>query len=172
MAHENLRCVVMSADMVPVSIIRSLDALVLSFKDRVYILEEHDGVRYRTVNQDFPAPAVVCHKRYRNLPNYYYVTAPLNLDTLKVRDEHTCQYCGRGYHELEQGEIWTRDHIFPRSRGGEDVWENVALSCSTCNNSKSDRTPEEAGMTLKRQPTKPTRWHIELLRGSNRHAKA
>lgn len=164
MAHENLRCVVMSADMVPVSIIRSLDALVLVLRDRVYIIEEHEGVRYRSIDRDFPAPSIVCHKRYRNLPNFYYITAGLSLDNLKVRDQLTCQYCGRTGSEFSHGEYWTRDHVMPVSRGGEDRWENVVLSCNTCNNAKGDMSLEQAGLSLLRTPIVPTRWHIELLR--------
>lgn len=40
------------------------------------------------------------------------------------------------------------EHLLPESRGGTDVWENLALACQPCNRRKSDRTPEEAGMTL------------------------
>lgn len=59
---------------------------------------------------------------------------------IKARDGHRCGYClGRGT---------TVDHIYPRSRGGSERWENLVTACERCNQSKADRTPEEAGMRL------------------------
>jgi 5-methylcytosine-specific restriction endonuclease McrA len=45
--------------------------------------------------------------------------------------------------------------VIPKSRGGEDTWENLVCACVECNNKKGDRTPEEAGMRLLRKPRKP-----------------
>jgi 5-methylcytosine-specific restriction endonuclease McrA len=64
------------------------------------------------------------------------------------RDKHQCQYCGSNKH-------LTIDHIFPRSRGGKDSWENLAIACAGCNSRKGNRTPEEAGMHLKTNPKAP-----------------
>src|SRR5207249_4042783 len=46
----------------------------------------------------------------------------------------------------------TLDHVVPRSRGGRSSWENLVACCYQCNNSKGDRTPEEAGLKLARRP--------------------
>ncbi|MDQ3312022.1 MAG: HNH endonuclease, partial [Actinomycetota bacterium] len=51
-------------------------------------------------------------------------------------------YCGRHADSI--------DHVLPRSRGGEHIWENVAAACRRCNTVKRDRTPDEAGMRLAR----------------------
>lgn len=67
------------------------------------------------------------------------------------RDNYRCMYCGFDYPYSEL----TRDHIFPRSRGGKDVWENVVAACKRCNHSKADRTPEEANMILLAIPFRP-----------------
>lgn len=64
------------------------------------------------------------------------------------RDKHTCVYCGTAG-------ATTVDHVFPRSRGGRDTWENLAACCRSCNNRKADRTPEEAGMRLRWHPWRP-----------------
>ena len=68
-----------------------------------------------------------------------------------LRDGHKCLYCGgeREAHELNY------DHVIPRSRGGSTNWENIVSACYECNSKKGDRTPQEAGMPLLRQPTKP-----------------
>ena len=67
------------------------------------------------------------------------------------RDRFTCQYCGRqpGNDEL------TIDHVQPRSRGGESSWKNCVLACIQCNSKKADRTPEEAGIKLRKEPDFP-----------------
>lgn len=63
------------------------------------------------------------------------------------RDGFMCMYCG------EAGS--TIDHIIPQSRGGENTWYNLTCACQQCNSLKADRTPEEAGMSLIREPFKP-----------------
>lgn len=67
------------------------------------------------------------------------------------RDNHTCQYCAKVFPTSKLN----IDHIIPRSKGGKTSWENVALSCISCNTKKRDRTPEEANMPLIRKPFKP-----------------
>ncbi len=49
------------------------------------------------------------------------------------RDGYQCTYCG------DQAGPFEIDHIIPRVRGGENVLENVAVSCRRCNRSKKDR---------------------------------
>ncbi len=67
------------------------------------------------------------------------------------RDHHTCQYCGvrPGTEEL------TIDHVIPRAQGGQTNWENCVLACVPCNARKANRTPEQAGMKLRRTPVRP-----------------
>jgi 5-methylcytosine-specific restriction endonuclease McrA len=67
------------------------------------------------------------------------------------RDHQTCQYCGvrPGTEEL------TIDHVLPRSQGGQTNWENCVLACVPCNARKANRTPEQAGMKLRRLPVRP-----------------
>lgn len=64
------------------------------------------------------------------------------------RDKHACQYCGN------HGDL-TLDHVMPKSRGGEDTWENLIAACIRCNNKKGDRTPDEARMPLLSHPRAP-----------------
>jgi 5-methylcytosine-specific restriction endonuclease McrA len=67
------------------------------------------------------------------------------------RDHAMCQYCGArpGSSEL------TIDHVLPRSQGGTSTWENCVLACVPCNARKANRTPDQAGMKLKRHPHRP-----------------
>ncbi len=79
---------------------------------------------------------------------------PLRLSRRNVflRDGHACMYCGA------TGEL-TIDHVVPRSRGGGGSWENLVACCRACNLAKGHRTPEEAGMTLRCAPVRPT-WTV------------
>lgn len=67
------------------------------------------------------------------------------------RDQNRCQYCGVHFSKTDL----TIDHVHPRSRGGQDTWENLVLACVPCNLRKSNRTPEEAAMHLIRRPAAP-----------------
>ena len=67
------------------------------------------------------------------------------------RDKHQCQYCGKTPTRQEL----TIDHVMPRSRGGQDTWENLVAACVRCNVRKGNRTPEEANMPLLNRPKQP-----------------
>ena len=69
-----------------------------------------------------------------------------------LRDDHTCQYCNA---KLPR-RLPNLDHVIPRSQGGHTNWENVVASCLTCNLRKGGRTPDQAGMHLRRYPRKPS----------------
>jgi 5-methylcytosine-specific restriction endonuclease McrA len=71
------------------------------------------------------------------------------------RDGHRCQYCGTSSN-------LTVDHMMPRSRGGEDTWENLVTACIKCNNKKGDRTPEESKLSLRIRPKRPS--HITFIK--------
>lgn len=55
----------------------------------------------------------------------------------------------------------TIDHIVPRSKGGEDSWENLITACPACNTKKGNRTLAEAEITALKQPTRPN--HLLFL---------
>jgi len=70
-----------------------------------------------------------------------------------ARDSFTCQYCGQRPARSELN----LDHVVPRALGGRSTWENVVCSCVECNRRKGGRTPEQAGLRLRRLPVRP-RW--------------
>ncbi|MEE6263750.1 HNH endonuclease [Plantactinospora sonchi] len=65
-----------------------------------------------------------------------------------ARDDRRCAYCG--------GHASTIDHVLPRSRGGRNTWSNTVASCGGCNQRKADRTPGEAGLVLRFEPSTPS----------------
>jgi 5-methylcytosine-specific restriction endonuclease McrA len=94
----------------------------------------------------------------------HHSVGAVNLHSLWKRDRGRCLYCLRSGRQLLDDERWTVDHIIPQcrfpSRSIATYWENCALSCSTCNRKKGNRTPEQAGMTLHGVPLEPTRWML------------
>ena len=68
-----------------------------------------------------------------------------------IRDSYTCQYCNAKPGRLNLN----LDHVLPRTQGGKTTWENIVTSCRPCNSDKGGRTPEQAGMKLRRQPSRP-----------------
>jgi 5-methylcytosine-specific restriction endonuclease McrA len=72
------------------------------------------------------------------------------------RDDYTCGYTGK---RLKKDEL-SIDHIIPKSRGGMDTWDNLITCNRTLNSQKSNRTPEEHGLSLQWKPTKPTNGYI------------
>lgn len=106
-------------------------------------------------NYAFRIPEVIVLSKFDRLPQH---KIHFSRRTIYKRDDNQCQYCGvmPGTKEL------TIDHIKPRSRGGKTTWENCALACVKCNSFKADRTPEECGMKLMKEPKKPV---ISLFKG-------
>lgn len=84
---------------------------------------------------------------------------PLNNRELFHRDRQICAYCATSF----SGAKLTRDHIVPFSKGGRDTWMNVVTACRSCNERKSDRTPEGAGMELVYLPYVPNRAEYLIL---------
>lgn len=104
----------------------------------------------RAVNFDIQVPRVIRLTSYDRLPKN---TVKFNRRNIFLRDGHRCQYCGNRYSSPRL----SLDHVMPKSRGGEDTWENIVCACLDCNVSKGGRTPLEAGMPLLQKPLKPKR---------------
>jgi len=102
----------------------------------------------RTARVRLRVPEVVCLAHYDRLPGQAVTFSRRNI---AKRDHHTCQYCG-----IQPGwETITVDHIVPRAQGGVSSWTNCVAACVDCNTRKADRTPEQAGMRLRKRPSRP-----------------
>ncbi len=69
------------------------------------------------------------------------------------RAGYKCEYCDRDMlASLSAFNSWVHDHIIPRSAGGEDSFENLALCCQYCNGIKYSWNPgEKAGKDASRK---------------------
>lgn len=108
-----------------------------------------EGDKIHSVRLVIAAPEVIMLTTYDGLGERSVVFSRRNLFK---RDHHTCQYCGA---QPDADEL-TVDHIIPRSKGGVSSWINCVLACVPCNKKKADRTVEQAGMKLRKEPKKPT----------------
>ena len=110
--------------------------------------EETDWIL--AVNYPLQVPRVIRLLKYDRVPRNSIKFSRRNVF---LRDENRCQYCEKTFsaHGL------SLDHVNPRSRGGQTTWENVVTACLKCNIHKGGRTPQEAGMKLRRPPLKPKR---------------
>lgn len=125
---------------------------------RLPVRDKDDGLP--VVGGSLRVPRVLHLRRYDRMRR---PTIRLTRKNVMLRDAHQCQYCSRRPPVRDLN----IDHVIPRSRGGEDSWENLVTACRTCNLRKGWRTPDEASMSLIRQPL-PPRWSatMQILLGS------
>ena len=77
-------------------------------------------------------------EKYHSKTQRKLMTPELRLQ-IKVRDNYTCQMCGK-YMPDEVG--LHIDHIVPVSKGGKTVPSNLQVLCDKCNRSKSNKIRE------------------------------
>lgn len=142
MKHEVL---VLNNDYEPLNVCNLHRAIILVYLGKADVLHT-DTKLVSTLKGSLDSPSVV---RLR-----YYVKRPLpelklSRRSIFARDNYTCQYCGHESREL------TIDHLVPKKHGGKSTWENLVCCCRRCNAKKGDKTLEQSGMTLARQPRRP-----------------
>ena len=130
----------------PMSVVSARKAIILIFLQKVEIIERYEAM-VRSVRIAIPLPSIVRLLRYVPVPRKRIVLSRKNI--LK-RDGQRCQYCGT------TKPPFTLDHVIPKNRNGKDTWDNLVCACVKCNNKKGNRTAEEAGMKLLRQPRRPS----------------
>lgn len=142
---------VLNASYEPLGIVPLRRALVLVLNDKAVSLED-SGALMRSTSCVIPAPSVVRLKHFVRVP--FRGPVPLTRRALFARDGGRCAYCG--------GAATSVDHVIPRSRGGQHVWDNVVAACRRCNHVKADRHITELGWRLRHQPAPPAglAWRI------------
>jgi len=137
---------VLNASYEPLNVCSVRRAHVLVFKGKAEIIEQLDQP-LASASSTFPWPHVIRLRTYVRVPRA--VKRKISRRALFARDGWRCVYCG-----CTNGRL-TLDHVVPRSRGGDSVWENVVTSCAPCNLRKGNRSLEEAAMTLPKPPKAP-----------------
>ena len=138
---------VLNASYEPLNVCSVRRAHVLVWKGKAEVVERLDEP-LRTATNTYVRPHVIRLMTYVRVPQA--VKRRISRRALFARDGWRCVYCGDG------GSRLTLDHVVPRSRGGESIWENVVTACGPCNLRKGDRLLEETSMTLHTPPRPPT----------------
>ncbi len=150
----------LSAGYEPITVVSWQRAIRLLTLGKVEVLVEYDrNVRSPTLVIKMPAVVRLLRvfRRHRQPVKFSRVN-------IYARDGYRCQYCGV---KLPIADL-TFDHVVPRARGGRTTWENIVTACVPCNARKSDRTPEQAGMRLRKKPVRPSWVPAMTLRLSTR----
>jgi 5-methylcytosine-specific restriction endonuclease McrA len=137
---------VLNASYEPLNVCSLRRAHVLVFKGKAEVIEILDRP-LRSASDTYPWPHVIRLTAYVRVPRR--VQRKISRRALFARDGWRCVYCGTANSRL------TLDHVVPRSRGGDSVWENVVTSCAPCNLRKGNRLPHEVEMHLAKQPSAP-----------------
>lgn len=151
----NKKVLVLNANSLPINITSWERAMTLMYKGKA------SGVRYNgvVINGSYRLPEIIKLMSYVFVP---YSDVVLSRKNIYLRDNHTCRYCGKANSTL------TIDHVIPRSRGGQDTWENMVVCCSRCNCKKGNQTLAEAGMKLAGSPYRPSSTlYLQITRLAN-----
>jgi 5-methylcytosine-specific restriction endonuclease McrA len=137
---------VLNASYEPLNVCSVRRAHVHVFKGKAEVLEALERP-LRAATDTYPWPHVIRLVTYVHVPRA--AQRKISRRALFARDNWRCVYCGTSGGRL------TLDHVVPRSRGGDSVWENVVTSCAPCNLRKGDRLLHEASMELRSPPRAP-----------------
>ena len=137
---------VLNASFEPLNVCSLRRAHVLVYKGKAEVVEELDRPLCSAAAR-FPWPHVIRLLSYVRVPRI--VQRKISRRALFARDGWRCVYCGTASGRL------TLDHVIPRSRGGDSVWENVVTSCAPCNLRKGNRLLHEVPMELAHPPRPP-----------------
>lgn len=153
---DEVAVLVLNGSFEPLHFTNARRAITLLLSGKAESVEPSPRV-IRSPSHSFPLPSVIRLAIYIRKP--FVERVAFNKKNILRRDHYVCQYCGR------RGDRLTVDHVTPRSRGGGTTWTNVVAACLRCNLHKGNRTLDEAGMALVRQPTHPQfLFSIHLLR--------
>src|SRR5215218_4638384 len=141
------RVLVLNATFEPIHVCSVRRAAVLVLKSKAEMLERGE-VALHSEMLELERPVVIRLVTYVRIPRDIH-RRKITREAVLARDAWTCQYCGSERSGL------TVDHVIPRSRGGESVWENIVASCAPCNRRKGNRTPHEARMHPANHPKPP-----------------
>ena len=65
----------------------------------------------------------------------------------KIKQNDYCWYCGK---EMEPSKL-TKDHVFPKSKGGANDMDNIIMVCKECNSSKGKMDLFEWYFTIRKE---------------------
>lgn len=166
---------VLNVDYTPHKVISWRAAMEKVVVGKMDLLEAYEGHFIRSPSVTYPYPAVV-----RMNGKFVRRTVKLNRANLLARDVYMCQYCGlqpRKKSGEPRTDVLTMDHVVPRAQSVDGFvvlpwnsrrvrvtsWENILVACDQCNWSKGARTPRQAGITMRKVPTRPSALDLNYM---------
>ena len=120
-------------------------ALKLIAKGKVTV-ETYSKRIIKTVTEDITVPLIL--RLVYLVRQIYRKAVTWSKKNVMVRDDFRCVYCGTDKN-------LNIDHVFPRSKGGKNTFENTVTACVNCNNRKGDRTLRETKMFYQKRNFRP-----------------
>jgi 5-methylcytosine-specific restriction endonuclease McrA len=136
---------VLNATYEPLCVVTSRRAVILVLSGKAVAVEQAEAEMH-SERLSLHVPVVVRLTRFVRVP--YRMHVPLTRRAVFARDGGRCVYCSSPATSI--------DHVIPRSRGGEHIWENVVSCCRRCNHAKADRALLELGWRLRHPPKAPS----------------
>ena len=141
-----MRTLVLNAGYEPLGVVSFKRALILVLNQKATVLAGDAEQLVHSARGSYALPRVILLSRYVRVPHARKV--PLSRRGVLRRDGNQCAYCQRAANTI--------DHVQPKSRGGQDTWENLVACCLRCNNIKGDKTLQELGWELSVAPRMPS----------------
>ena len=116
----------------PIEVIDALEALVMCIIGKATPVETYE-TKINSPTKAFELPAVIALK---TIVKFRFTTVACNRQNVIWRDNNQCQYCANYF----PSDKLTMDHVIPKSRGGQNTWENLVASCMRCNQKKGSRS--------------------------------
>ena len=79
--------------------------------------------------------------------------------TYAIKDSSKCYYCGKTLTKSKS----TLDHMYPRDLGGPTIPQNLSISCTNCNSTKSNMVEREFRFFLSLPPDRRKEYSRDLL---------
>jgi 5-methylcytosine-specific restriction endonuclease McrA len=143
-----MKVLTLSSAYEPLGVVDWEKAVTLLFAGKAKALSEYDHeIHSPSVSLKIPSVIVFNHNRHKRINSVRF-----SRKNVWIRDEGRCQYCRKSVSTKD----FTLDHIVPRTIGGTTTWTNVVTCCSTCNQKKGDKPLNKSGLSLVKNPTKPS----------------
>jgi len=126
------KVLVLNSDYTPINVTTAFRGFILVTKGKAEILKSAE-TPIITDTDIYERPVII---RLLNYVKYRIKSIRFNRQRLFCRDGHKCCYCGNTKN-------LTIDHVIPKSKGGKNSWDNLAITSSKINRLKNDMTIDE-----------------------------
>lgn len=149
-----MQVLVLNMSYIPINVVNITKGFNLVFKGKAEILEYDKYNPILTENNSYRRPTVIRLIKYIPI---HFRRVSISRDNIIKRDAFKCVYCNNKNN-------LTIDHLIPKSKGGQNTWENLVTCCHKCNVKKGDKPLNETSMIIKYKPFKPT--YSQLIKNS------